>query len=73
MKINYSPLWEMLLDEGLSLPKLARLANVTRYSLSQMRAGKPVHIDILAKIANALACDFTELFDITSIQETYQD
>lgn len=49
-------------ERGLEVREVARIMNITPTGLSQHINGNP-SIEVLERIANAIGCDISELFD----------
>lgn len=65
MGIYYYKLWEKLNAENLSQNELSRLTGISSATITKMRNGEYVAIEVLDRIRDLLCCDYGDL--ITSI------
>ncbi len=64
MLYNYNKLWKRLIDHGLNMRSLAKEAGVSISTVARMKDKHIVSINTLQKIANALNCEITDLYEI---------
>ena len=65
MRIDYTPLWKMLIDKKLKKKDLAVIAGISPSTISKLSAGDNVNTDVLVKICIALNCDLQDIATIT--------
>jgi len=65
-KISYKKLWKLLIDKDLNKKTLSQLANISQSTLTKMSKGESVNIEMLARICNALNCDFHDVIELVS-------
>lgn len=65
MRIDYTPLWKMLIDKKLKKKDLAVIAGISPSTISKLSAGDNVNTDVLVKICTALNCDLQDIAKIT--------
>lgn len=65
MRIDYTPLWKMLIDKKLKKKDLAVIAGISPSTISKLSAGDNVNTDVLVKICIALNCDLQDIAKIT--------
>ena len=65
MRIDYTPLWKMLIDKKLKKKDLAVIAGISPSTISKLSAGDNVNTVVLVKICIALNCDLQDIAKIT--------
>ena len=63
-KINYKPLWKMLIDRDISKTQLREKTSISRSTLVKMSNGEYVAMDVLVRICVALACGLDDIVEI---------
>ena len=64
MKYNFNKLWKKLIDLNMTKQDLIVKSGVSRSSLSRMKRGKPITLDCLMRICNALNCELGDIMDV---------
>ena len=64
--ISYKKLWKLLIDKDLNKKELAVVANISQSTLTKMSKGESVNIEMLARICNALNCEFHDIIEMVS-------
>lgn len=64
MAISYKRLWKLLIDKDMKKRDLAKMANLSTYTINKMNHGENVTTETLVKICNALGCTFDEIMEI---------
>jgi DNA-binding Xre family transcriptional regulator len=64
MSISYKKLWKLLIDKELTKSDLAKMADLSRYTLNKLNHGENVNAETLAKICKALNCGFDDIMEI---------
>ena len=67
-KISYKKLWKLLIDKDLNKKTLSQAANISQSTLTKMSKGESVNVDMLARICNALDCDFRDIIEMVSVE-----
>ena len=65
-KISYKKLWKLLIDKDLNKKTLSQRANISQSTLTKMSKGESVNIEMLARICNALDCEFQDVIELVS-------
>ena len=65
-KISYKKLWKLLIDKDLNKKTLSQTANISQSTLTKMSKGESVNVDMLARICNALNCEFHDIIELVS-------
>ena len=65
-KISYKKLWKLLIDKDLNKKTLSQAANISQSTLTKMSKGESVNIEMLARICNALNCEFHDIVEMVS-------
>ena len=60
-KINYKPLWKLLIDKKLSKVDLRKNADIAPNTMTKLRRDEPVSMLILLNIAEYLECDISDM------------
>ena len=66
MKVSYKKLWKLLIDRDMTQSQLKELTGISSGSMTKMRKGESVSLNILGKICEVLNCD---IGDIISFKE----
>ncbi len=64
MAASYKRLWKLLIDKDLKKKDLAKLANISNYTIGKMNKGENITTDILVRICSALDCSIEEIMEI---------
>ena len=62
--VSYKKLWKILLDRDMMKKDLAKLANLSTYTIQKMNRNENVNTETLTKICKALNCTFDDIIDI---------
>lgn len=63
MRVSYKRLWKLLIDRELLKKDLARIANISSYTISKMGNDDNVTVDVLGKICYALGCKLDDIME----------
>ena len=63
MAVSFRKLRYRLLDEKISLAKLAKMAGITDYAMRQISKDKDISTEVLTKICAALHCQVQDIVD----------
>lgn len=63
-KINYKPLWKMLIDREISKQELREKTSIARSTMAKMNNNEYVAMDVLVRICVALDCSFDDIVEI---------
>lgn len=64
MKINYKPLWKLLIDKEMKKKDLCEVAGISPASVTKMGKGGHVTTETLEKICLALDCSVTDIVEL---------
>lgn len=64
MAVSYKKLWKLLIDRDMKKKDLAKLADVSNFTISKMSAGNNVTVEVLGKICLALDCKLDDIMEI---------
>ena len=73
MKISYKKLWKTLIDRELKKSDLARMANLSTYTINKMNSNENINIETIGKICLALNCKVDDILEIISEDHTSLD
>ena len=62
--VSYKKLWKMLIDRDMKQKDLARIADLSTYTIQKMNRNENVNTETLTKICKALNCTFDDIIDI---------
>lgn len=64
VKVNYKPLWKLLIDKEVSKAELRKRTKIASSTISKMSNNQHVSLDVLARIAMALECGLDDIVEI---------
>ena len=64
IKINYKPLWKMLIDKDISKQQLRERTSIARSTMVKMGNNEYVAMDVLVRICIALDCGIDDIVEI---------
>lgn len=67
--VSYKKLWKLLIDKDLKKKDLAKIAELSAYTIQKLNRNGNVNADTLTKICKALNCIFDDIMDIVSDSE----
>ena len=79
MKINYKPLWKLLIDKDLKKKDLCEMAGISPASVTKMGKCGHVTTETLEKICHALNCHVEDILELepgadhTAAEEPVED
>ena len=62
--VSYKKLWKLLIDRDIKKTELAKMADLSRYTIQKLNRNENVNTDTLTKICKALNCGFDDIMDI---------
>lgn len=69
IKVDYKPLWKMLIDKDISKTELRKRTNIAASTFTKMNNGQQVSLDVLARICKELDCGFDDIVEISCEME----
>ena len=63
-KVNYKPLWKLLIDKNLSKAELREKTSIARSTVVKMTNNEYVAMDVLVRICIALDCGMDDVVEI---------
>ena len=63
MAASYKKLWKLLIDKDLKKKDLAKIANISNYTVTKLTRGDNVTTDVLGRICEALDCSIEDIMD----------
>ena len=64
MAASYKKLWKLLIDKDLKKKDLAKIANISNYTITKLTRGDNVTTDVLGRICEALDCSIEDIMEI---------
>lgn len=61
MKINYKPLWKILIDKDLTKRQLQDKTSLSDGTMTKLRHAEPVSMEVLWKICSCLQCNIQDV------------
>ena len=65
--ISFNPLWKTLIDKNMTRGELCEAAGIARATVTKMGKNKPVALEIIVRICNALHVPVEQVMEIKSI------
>ena len=72
MAVSYKKLWKMLIDRDMKKKDLIELCDISKYTIARMNNNENISVETIAKICNALGCNFDDVMEITVEEEAIQ-
>ena len=66
MAVSYKKLWKLLIDRDMKKKDLIELCDISKYTITRMNNGENISVETIAKICNALGCNFDDVMEIES-------
>ena len=66
MSACYKKLWKLLIDKDLKKKDLAKIANISNYTVTKLTRGENVTTDVLGKICKALDCSVEDIMEFVA-------
>lgn len=63
MAVSYKRLWKLLIDKDMKKKDLARLADLSTYTITKMSKGENVTTETLGKICRVLDCNIEDVME----------
>lgn len=63
-KVNYKPLWKLLIDRDISKQQLRELTSISRSTMVKMANNEYVAMDVLVRICVAMDCGMDDILEI---------
>ena len=63
MAASYKKLWKLLIDKDLKKKDLAKIANISNYTVTKLTRGENVTTDVLGRICEALDCSIEDIME----------
>lgn len=63
MKVSYKLLWKLLIDKEMSQMELHYKSGISSGSMTKLRQGRPVSMDVLWKVCSVLDCNISDIVE----------
>ena len=63
IKVNYKPLWKMLIDKGMNKKDLREKSGISTASIAKLGKGENITTDVLLRICEALDCNINDIME----------
>lgn len=63
MKVSYKRLWKLLIDRDMTQADLRKQSGISSGSMTKMRQGEPVSMDVLWKVCSAINCNIGDVVE----------
>ncbi len=70
MALDYTKLWKLLIDKGLTRTELIQLTGISSRTLAKMAKNETVTTDTLSRICEALHCDVGDIMEYTAMRKS---
>ena len=64
IKVNYKPLWKLLIDRDMSKVELRDRTSISRSTMVKMTNNEYVAMDVLVRLCTALNCGMDDIVEI---------
>jgi len=64
--VSYKKLWKLLIDKDMKKSDLARLAELSSYTIQKPNRNENVTVETLAKICLALNCTVDDIMEVVN-------
>lgn len=64
IKINYKPLWKMMIDKDISKGELRAKTGIAPSTFTKMSNNEYVALDVLVRICNVMNCGLDDIVEI---------
>ena len=64
MKINYKPLWKLLIDKDMKKKDLQAAAGISWAAVTKLSKGENVSMEVLMKVCKTLNCDIGDIMEL---------
>lgn len=62
--ISYNPLWKLLIDKGISKPKLREMTGIVPSTMTKMQKNEYVALEVIVRICTVLQCGIPDVIEI---------
>lgn len=69
-KVNYKPLWKMLIDKDMSKQDLRDKTAIARSTMVKMTNNEYVAMDVLVRICLAMDCGMDDIVEIERVDDS---
>lgn len=66
-EITYNKLWKLLIDNNMKKIQLKDIAGISSSTLAKLSKNKPVTMEVLLKISEALDCDIKDIVEFKRV------
>ena len=63
MAVSYKKLWKLLIDHDMKKKDLAKVADISNYTITKMNRGENVTVEVIGKICKALNCTADDIME----------
>ena len=70
--VSYKPLFKLLVDRNMSKADLRRLADISPNTMTKLRRGEEVSMNILNKICSALQVSYGDIMEYVHLENSDQ-
>lgn len=63
MKVSYKKLWKVLIDKEISQADLRKMSGISSGSMTKLKKGESVSMEVLWKICSVLDCDIGDIVE----------
>ena len=68
IKVNYKPLWKMLIDKNKTKGDLRRETKIAASTFTKMANNENISLDVLVRICIALNCGLDDIVEIENLK-----
>jgi DNA-binding Xre family transcriptional regulator len=63
LKVSYKKLWKLLIDKEMTQTEMYRMSGISSGSMTKLRKGQAVSMDVLWKVCVALNCNIEDVVE----------
>ena len=63
VKVNYKPLWKLLIDKDMSKKELMEATNISKSTMDKMGRSEIVSLEIIDRICNYFNCSVEDVIE----------
>lgn len=64
MPVTYKKLWILLIEKGITKPRLREMAKMSTATMTKLNKNEYVALEVLTRICSALECDIGDIVEI---------
>ena len=70
MDVSYNKLWKLMIDHNIKKGELQSAAKLSSSTMSKLKNGLNVQMDVLVRICRVLECDLSDIMELLPPSDT---